>query len=193
MLLLVLFLVTRGLLRDARFDEIGALTDPFGLSAFSITTKYWTAEERNSALPALSGVFLANRLIWLGAGLAVFAVAAWLFRYEDKGEKSGPGSKTAPTAAPPAAPVIASRTATLARLPPIAGASPAGGSTAAAPSPLAAVLMEASRRQDEFQRIAERLPPDGEVLGPAAGAENRRKPAGNDDPAAASRPRSGTR
>ena len=117
MLLLVLFLVTRGLLRDARFDEIGALTDPFGLSAFSITTKYWTAEERNSALPALSGVFLANRLIWLGAGLAVFAVAAWLFRYEDKGEKSGPGSKTAPTAAPPAAPVIASRTATLARLP----------------------------------------------------------------------------
>ncbi|MFN9451012.1 MAG: ABC transporter permease, partial [Rubrivivax sp.] len=73
MLLLVLYLVTRGLLRDPRFDEISALTDPFGLSALSLATKYWTAVERNTQLPELSGLFLANRVMWLAVGLAVFA------------------------------------------------------------------------------------------------------------------------
>ncbi|MFN5176979.1 ABC transporter permease, partial [Limnohabitans sp.] len=55
--LLVGYLVTRGLLRDPQFDQITALTDPFGLSALALTTKYWTAAERNTLLPELSGVF----------------------------------------------------------------------------------------------------------------------------------------
>jgi hypothetical protein len=87
MLLLVLYIVTRQLLRDARFDDIAALTDPFGMSAFMITTKYWTAVERNTLLPPLSGLLLANRLIWFAAGLALFALAAALFRFEERGGK----------------------------------------------------------------------------------------------------------
>jgi aminopeptidase N len=85
MLLLVLYIVTRQLLRDARFDDIAALTDPFGMSAFMVTTKYWTAVERNTLLPPLSGLLLANRLIWFAAGLALFALAAALFRFEERG------------------------------------------------------------------------------------------------------------
>jgi ABC-2 type transport system permease protein len=81
-LLLVLFFVTRGLLRDPQFDEIAALTDPFGISALNIATKYWTAAERNTMLPELSGVLLANRVLWLAVGLAVFTAAAAMFRFE---------------------------------------------------------------------------------------------------------------
>ncbi len=86
--LLVGYLVTRGLLSDPKFDDISALTDPFGLSALSITTRYWTAAERNTLLPELSGVFLANRLLWLGVGAAVFAGAASLFRFEQRGARA---------------------------------------------------------------------------------------------------------
>ncbi|MFM2187590.1 MAG: hypothetical protein RIR43_2162, partial [Pseudomonadota bacterium] len=68
-LLLVMFLVTRGLLRDPQFDNIAALTDPFGISALNIATKYWTAAERNTLLPELTGVLLANRMLWLAVGL----------------------------------------------------------------------------------------------------------------------------
>jgi len=88
-LLLVLFLVTRGLLRDPKFDEIAALTDPFGLSALDIATKYWTAAERNRMLPELSGVLLANRVLWLAVGLAVFAAAAAMFRFEHQSAGTG--------------------------------------------------------------------------------------------------------
>ena len=90
---LVLYLVMRGLLRDPQYDRIVALVDPFGMSAFTITTKYWTAAERNTLLPPLTGLLLANRLIWAGIGLAMFAWAYRLFRFEST---SKPGS--APTA-----------------------------------------------------------------------------------------------
>ena len=114
-LLLVLFLVTRGLLRDPRFDEIAALTDPFGISALNIATKYWTAAERNTLLPELSGVLLANRLLWLGVGLALFTAAAALFRFEDQGGwfkgfvRSGKPAEPGP-AAPSAATALRSST-----------------------------------------------------------------------------------
>ncbi|MFM8769267.1 MAG: ABC transporter permease, partial [Rubrivivax sp.] len=109
MLLLVLFLVTRGLLRDPRFDDISALTDPFGLSALSLATKYWTAVERNTQLPELSGLFLANRAMWLAVGLAVFAAAAALFRFEQRGAKRAAAPAGAPEAATTPSPAMPTR------------------------------------------------------------------------------------
>ena len=58
-----------------------SLLDPFGLSAFFEQTRYWTAAERNSRLTALSGVFLANRLLWLGLAAAGWAVVQRRFTF----------------------------------------------------------------------------------------------------------------
>jgi ABC-2 type transport system permease protein len=79
---LVLFSVTRVWLRDQQYDSFSALSDPFGLSALSITTKYWTASDRNTLLPPLSGLLLANRLLWVGVAAALYAWAWWAFRFE---------------------------------------------------------------------------------------------------------------
>ncbi|KPF47512.1 aminopeptidase, partial [beta proteobacterium AAP51] len=79
---LVGFIVSRGLLRDPSLDVISAWTDPFGLSPLSLATKYWTAAERNTQLPPLEGVLLANRLLWLGVAGALLAVAYALFRMD---------------------------------------------------------------------------------------------------------------
>jgi ABC-2 type transport system permease protein len=93
----VLFGVTRAWLRDSQYDTIAALTDPFGLSALNITTKYWTASERNTLLPPLSGLLLANRLLWMGLAVLLFLLAWWRFRFEVRGSKSS--SKTLELAA----------------------------------------------------------------------------------------------
>jgi ABC-2 type transport system permease protein len=82
--MLVLYFVMRGLLRNPQYDSIAALLDPFGLSALSIVTKYWTAAERNTLLPAMAGPMLANRLLWSGIALAVFALTCRLFRFEER-------------------------------------------------------------------------------------------------------------
>lgn len=102
--LLVLYFVSRGLLRNMERDLIAALSDPFGLSALGIATKYWTATDRNTRLPELSGLFLANRLIWLGAGGLLFALTAWRFRFEQRAAKAvaaAPEAAAAPSAATP--------------------------------------------------------------------------------------------
>jgi ABC-2 type transport system permease protein len=86
---LVLFSVTRVWLRDQQYDNFSALSDPFGLSALSITTKYWTASDRNTLLPPLTGVLLANRLLWVGVAAALYGWAWWAFRFEVRSGKAG--------------------------------------------------------------------------------------------------------
>jgi ABC-2 type transport system permease protein len=95
----VLYVVSRVVLRDPQLDTVAALADPFGLSALRIATKYWTAAERNTLLPPLSGLLLANRLIWLGVALLMVGLAWRLFRFETRSGAVGPAAPaTAATA-----------------------------------------------------------------------------------------------
>ncbi len=109
--LVVAFFVTRGLLRDTRFDTWAALVDPFGISALGIVTRYWTAAERNTLMPPLDGLLLANRLLWLGIAAALLALAWWRFRFAEPGAASAraaaAGEGAPPT--PPAGPLPAPR------------------------------------------------------------------------------------
>ncbi len=86
------FALARGALRDPQWDPIVALMDPFGLAAFGLVTKYWTATERNTMLPAIAGPLLANRLLWFGVSFVLFAIAYRLFRFEARGRKASKGS-----------------------------------------------------------------------------------------------------
>jgi len=95
---LVLYIVTRGLFSDQQFDTVAALSDPFGLSALSITTKYWTAAERNTLLPPMSGLLLANRLLWSGVALALFGLAYRRFRFEQRSAPAGAARDADPSA-----------------------------------------------------------------------------------------------
>jgi aminopeptidase N len=104
---LMLYLVMRGLTRDVRFDTLSALFDPFGLSALTVTTKYWTAAERNTLLPPFSGLLLANRLLWSGVALVLFGIAYRRFRFEMRGapgRSPAADAADAPQAAAPARP-----------------------------------------------------------------------------------------
>jgi ABC-2 type transport system permease protein len=64
---------------------IGALLDPFGVEAVSVATRYWSTSERNTLLPPLDGLLLANRAIWLGVSVGLLALAYRLFRTDREG------------------------------------------------------------------------------------------------------------
>src|SRR5207237_741625 len=81
------FFLARGALRDPQWDNVVALVDPFGLSAFGLATKYWTATERNTQLPAIAGPLLANRALWFAIAFGLFAVAYAIFRFEARGSR----------------------------------------------------------------------------------------------------------
>lgn len=99
--MLVAYLVMRILLRDPAYDKLSALVDPFGMSALFITTKYWTAAERNTLLPPLDSLLVMNRVIWAAVGLVVFAVAYRLFRHEAKGSRAKRRAAVAADTPPP--------------------------------------------------------------------------------------------
>jgi ABC-2 type transport system permease protein len=90
---LVGFIVSRVLLQDPSFDRIAALFDPFGLGALRLATKYWTATERNTQLPGLEGVLLANRALWFAVAAVMLAVAYRAFRMDGRPLWSRAGKK----------------------------------------------------------------------------------------------------
>ncbi len=98
---LLLYLVTGVMMRDLDNTWLVTLSEPLGLRALSWTTRYWSAEERNTGLPALSGYLLANRALWLAvaSGLAVALFAS--FRTERSGTRAGRGRRRAEPAGGP--------------------------------------------------------------------------------------------
>ncbi|MFT4111207.1 ABC transporter permease/M1 family aminopeptidase [Silvibacterium sp.] len=52
--------------------------DPLGMLLTGNVTRYWTVAERNSLIPAWTGMFLWNRVLWISVGLLSLA-ATWIF------------------------------------------------------------------------------------------------------------------
>ncbi|HSG29716.1 MAG TPA: ABC-2 transporter permease, partial [Candidatus Krumholzibacterium sp.] len=77
------------LLSDLQHQTLSALIDPFGVGAFKVVTRYWTIAERNTMLPPLTGLFLANRLLWAAIAAAIM-VFTWLkYRMALPGSRGG--------------------------------------------------------------------------------------------------------
>jgi aminopeptidase N len=79
---LVLFITSRIMLEDPAWDNVSAWTDPFGLSALNQITRYWTAAERNTQLPEMTGLILYNRLLWGAIGLFFLGLAYAVFQFD---------------------------------------------------------------------------------------------------------------
>jgi ABC-2 type transport system permease protein len=83
--ILIGWIVTGNLLNRPELETIAALADPTGASALFRETRYWTAAERNTQLPEITGLFLQNRAIWFGVALAFLGLAYLIFRPVTKG------------------------------------------------------------------------------------------------------------
>ncbi|WP_337188578.1 M1 family aminopeptidase [Phenylobacterium sp.] len=99
---LVLYLVGNALLADAERLQFAAYVEPFGLAAWELATRYFTAAEANSRLPPIEGPLLWNRLIWTPVALAILALAYFAYGFEQKGRRAKPPKVEAESASPPA-------------------------------------------------------------------------------------------
>ncbi|PZX54977.1 ABC transporter permease/M1 family aminopeptidase [Algoriphagus chordae] len=66
---------------------IAALADPFGISAFFEQTQFWTAFEKNSHLLSFSGLYMWNRLLWLGIAILILLVSYRIFSFRKLNQK----------------------------------------------------------------------------------------------------------
>jgi aminopeptidase N len=98
---LVFYFVLTGLFSRPEYDHIVGLLEPFGLGAIGEATKYWTASDRNTILPPLSGILIENRAIWFAISFAMLALAFWLYRFQDRALKRDKQTKAAADAPAP--------------------------------------------------------------------------------------------
>ena len=78
-----LYFIARSATRnDPVWEHVAAVLDPFGTSALTFSTKYWSTFERNAFLPGLDGVLLANRELWTVVAVVVFALGYRRFQFE---------------------------------------------------------------------------------------------------------------
>ncbi|OYX58971.1 MAG: aminopeptidase [Brevundimonas subvibrioides] len=86
----ILYLAASGVLGNKpELETAMAWGEPFGAAAFGLATKYWTAAERNTLNIPLEGIFLWNRLLWLGISAGILAVAYALYRPAIRGAREG--------------------------------------------------------------------------------------------------------
>ena len=70
-------------------SPLAVLFDPFGIRALAQATRYYTGAERNVRLPELTGMLLANRVLWTVLALALLAATVALFKPQRAGTNSG--------------------------------------------------------------------------------------------------------
>lgn len=76
---LLLYLFTGSLLSQMDTRELAALLDPLGIRAAGLQSRYWSIAQKNHDLISLIGIFLYNRLIWLGFALLSLGVTYRVF------------------------------------------------------------------------------------------------------------------
>lgn len=94
LVLLAAWSVTRAGLASLDNQRIAALGDPFGVQAYEVLTRYWTAAEKSARLVPLEGVMLANRLLWLAVAALIMIVTVVAFRFRSSPALAG-GRKVA--------------------------------------------------------------------------------------------------
>jgi hypothetical protein len=77
--LLMLFTAMAAFYGSPAYRTLAALLDPFGVYAFLADTSNWTLVERATRSIPLDGLFVWNRLVWIGAGCVLLALSFTLF------------------------------------------------------------------------------------------------------------------
>ena len=75
-------------LDDVEREALAGLLDPFGFAAFSLATRYWTVFQKNTEVIPLEGIYLWNRVLWLGVALAILGFSVWRFQFTTGSRKA---------------------------------------------------------------------------------------------------------
>ena len=95
MVLLVAWSIAARLTADLDNKALAAMLDPLGIQSFTLLTRYWTVNEKNTQLVPLAGHLLANRLVWSAVALGLVAVTYALFRFRSAPPAFGRTKKAA--------------------------------------------------------------------------------------------------
>ncbi|AMR27337.1 hypothetical protein A0257_09685 [Hymenobacter psoromatis] len=93
--LLVGYLIASAYLSDLKNEHLAATLDAFGLGSIELTTRYWTAADKNTRLLPLSSFVLLNRALWLAVGVGLLVLCYVRFRFSAFASDKAPKKRKA--------------------------------------------------------------------------------------------------
>ncbi len=86
--LFVGYSISSSMMEDMENQTVAAMLDPFGTTALSEATEYWTVAEKNSSAFPIKGLVLWNRLLWISVSIAIFLFGYFRFSFTDRAQKA---------------------------------------------------------------------------------------------------------
>lgn len=84
--LLIFYLVGQRLMEgETELLTFRVLADPFGMSAYMASSRYFTAAELNAGAVPVTDLMLQSRLLWIGLSVVLLALTYRLFRFSERG------------------------------------------------------------------------------------------------------------
>ena len=84
--LLVLYFLSQALVGgQPQLLGLRAFVDPFGMSTYMASSRYFTASELNAGMVPVSDLIVLSRLFWVAASIALLALTYRLFRFSERG------------------------------------------------------------------------------------------------------------
>lgn len=87
MVILTLYIISQNYIQNIDAEWIVNFADPFGLAPLDTLTKYSTVAEKNFSATPLQGVFLINRLLWIGLSVLLLLGTYSRFSFYSKKER----------------------------------------------------------------------------------------------------------
>ncbi len=87
LVIIIGYIISGTLMSEIDNETIAALTDTFGIRAYSIYAKYFTPIEKNTLSPGFTGLLFLNRIIWLAAGFLILITSYLGFSFQAKNKK----------------------------------------------------------------------------------------------------------
>ena len=81
LIIFVVLSVSNAIFNSLDYRTIAALIDPRGNMAKNDMARYWSTEQKNHLHYSMSGMFLINRIIWLGISCVIWAIGYSYFSF----------------------------------------------------------------------------------------------------------------
>ncbi len=88
MVIIIAYMVSGTLLSDIDNESIAAITDIFGIRAYSVDSKYFTPIEKNTLIVGFNNLLFINRILWISVGAIILAVSYRLFSFAAKSKRT---------------------------------------------------------------------------------------------------------
>jgi ABC-2 type transport system permease protein len=85
--------ISSTMLENAENEWLAGLLDPFGFGALDVATRYWTVFQKNTQVVPLEGIYLWNRIVWVGVAMIILALAFVFFDFTTGSRKASKKAK----------------------------------------------------------------------------------------------------